>query len=168
MDESGDEALPKLQGKRVRVVRLVKDETGQVRLMAMIDDEGRIIFDIPCPIKCGACCDEWRDLRAFGHFAKAVLGIQDCPNLGPRGCKLPRKKRPIECTVYLCELALLAVHEMLTDEERDRVLASRRQESAFSMLGKFPKPDVDIRAEAARIRPDDSHKIEKLRRKESR
>ena len=151
--------------KGIRIMRLVKDENGQVRLMAMIDDEGRIVFDLPCPIQCGDCCDLWRDLRAFSHFAKRD---GRCPNHGAMGCKLPRQKRPIECTVYLCELALLAVHGMLTDEERDRVLASRRQESAFSMLKKYPKPDVDIRAEAAKLRPDDSHKIEKLFRKGSR
>jgi len=151
--------------KGIRIMRLVKDESGQVRLMAMIDDDGNIMFDIPCPIQCGACCDEWKDLRAFSHFAKRD---GRCPNQGATGCKLPRQKRPIECTVYLCELALLAVHGMLTREDRLRVLTARRQQTAFSMLKKYPKPDVDIRAEAARIRPGDNHKIEKLLRKESR
>lgn len=133
--------------------------------MAMIDDNGNFLLDLECPVKCGYCCNEWKDLVAFGHFANEILWGGHCPNLGQTGCKLPRRKRPIECTAYLCELAILAGQGKVDVDQIKRVVDAKRQHSAFAYLGVWSTIDLDIQAERAKIRPDDKRKIDKLFRK---
>jgi len=62
-----------------------------------------------CPIQCGQCCAYWRDVFSEEVWSELI----ECPHMGPKGCKLPRNKRPDPCIEYLCEIADEVMHERI-------------------------------------------------------
>jgi len=104
----------------------------------LVADDGSLLTNVECPIHCGACCGFWKGTHTLKNLVQALSMSRECPYLGEKGCELDRDKRPIECTAYLCELAILAVKKMVTKNEINRVLKCARQNGAFKFLGKDP------------------------------
>ncbi|HOX59172.1 MAG TPA: hypothetical protein PLC99_20000 [Verrucomicrobiota bacterium] len=123
-----------------------------VELLVFTDEQGRVVTDLPCPVSCGRCCKHWYQTKALQHLVSRDDGIGPCPKLRPTGCKLKRSRRPIECRMYLCELAALAMEDQVTKPEIDRVLAAEAQDHAAAFLGKqllimdreLPKPADEL------------------------
>jgi hypothetical protein len=59
-----------------------------------------------CQKACGECCNYWIEVYtktpSYFRGVKDPSKHDDCPNLGPTGCKLPRERRPAACNRYLC------------------------------------------------------------------
>jgi len=72
---------------------------------------GRV--DYECPVKCGSCCDYWRD--AFEAEEDVDRSQFECPFLDDEGCTLSRDERPSGCVEYLCDLGRHA--HLMTEEE---------------------------------------------------
>jgi hypothetical protein len=130
-------------------------------VQALVDDNNQAILDITCPIKCGVCCGYWNETITLRNLHKGQDPTDECPYLKATGCGLPRKVRPIECTAYLCELATLAVMELVTQEEITRALDSSKQHDACEFLGK------ELHAESAeikdlKIKSRDKKRVDKL------
>lgn len=143
-------------------MKLEQTEDGTV-LKVLTDNKGRVLFDIRCPVSCGCCCDYWKD-TPVGLLAKELnpVGYQfECPHLADNGCRLPRKKRPIECLIYLCELGILATEKMVTEEEITRVLDEGLQNDAFKFLGKSP-PVTQGNIKDAKFKQRDKKMIKKI------
>lgn len=73
-----------------------------------------------CPLRCGQCCDYWRDVSRLVKECGSVGSAYrrpDCPHLGKAGCKLPRAERPIECTNYLCDTATNLINGIIDRNE---------------------------------------------------
>ena len=116
------------------------DEKGNLIIRMFTNDIGELITDIVCPIGCGRCCSYWSVVRELKCFAEQDPSREKCPYLRKKGCKLPRKRRPLECLIYTCELAALLLegdHE-ITKEDIQRVLNEGKQGNAFSFLGIEP------------------------------
>lgn len=79
---------------------------------------------VVCPLRCGQCCDYWRDVERLVREAGGVdaayrQGV--CHNLGRAGCKLPRAERPVECTMYRCDtVQALMAGDLTWDEAKWR------------------------------------------------
>jgi len=145
-------------------VKLEQTEDGTF-LRVLTDDKGQVLFDIRCPVACGCCCDYWKDVPsvAFMQLSKEIVGPSfplECPHLKDNGCCLPRKKRPLECLIYLCELGILATEKMVTEEEITRVLDEGLQEDAFKFLGKYP-PVTKGELKDAKVKKRDKKLIKK-------
>lgn len=82
----------------------------------MVPDWMRDSKPVECPIKCGRCCEDWPVVKAISpsYFKGYDTDFRnlDCPLLGPKGCKLPRKRRPAACTHFLCEKAFQKLQEL--------------------------------------------------------
>lgn len=72
---------------------------------------------VTCPMRCGQCCDYWRDVDSLAEAHPDRQSWQACPHDGRAGCRLPRKDRPPECTAYLCDTARLVLRGRITKEE---------------------------------------------------
>jgi len=89
---------------------------------------GKRSWNLHCPVKCGRCCTESRyEPKLFrftlptGDGADLVAhGLGDlCPHHGVKGCKLPRKARPANCTGFLCPVAeSVIVGDLTLDQGR--------------------------------------------------
>jgi hypothetical protein len=53
-----------------------------------------------------------------------------------QGCRIKRARRPIACNGYVCELAILALLEQVSQSEINEVLAQKKQFQAFSTIRK--------------------------------
>lgn len=146
-------------------MRIVPNGNGAT-IEFVTDDQGYVDLDIRCPVSCGACCDFWKDVPsvAFGMLTEAILGpaYAECPHLTERGCRLPRKKRPIECTSYLCELAKLALEDLVSEEEIQKTIEKAQQNDAFTYLGKCPKIKECKSKKEVKFRPSDQRKLKKI------
>jgi len=145
-------------------VKLEQTEDG-IFLQVLTDKKGQVLFDIRCPVACGVCCDYWKDVPsvAFMQLSKEIVGPSfplECPHLKDNGCCLPRKKRPLECLIYLCELGILATEKMVTEEEITHTLECSRQNDAFAFLAKYP-PVVNGNIKDAKIKKRDKKLIKK-------
>lgn len=58
-----------------------------------------------CPISCGECCDQWAYIEVLWHNNRHLDMDDLCPNLGSKGCRLPRPHRPRICREHLCQRA---------------------------------------------------------------
>ena len=145
-------------------MKLEQTEDGTF-LRVLTDDKGQVLFDIRCPVACGCCCDFWKDVPsiALASLTAEIMGpaYAECPHLKDNGCCLPRKKRPLECLTYLCELGILATEKLVTEEEITQVLDQGLQEDAFKFLGKFP-PVVEGNIKDAKIKKRDKKLIKKI------
>lgn len=85
---------------------------------------------IECPILCGQCCEEWYcAYEATPSYFKGYFidrESPDCPHMGPKGCKLPRTRRPTTCTHYLCDEALsVLAHGLVREADKAKDYLSR-------------------------------------------
>lgn len=78
-------------------------------------------FDLKCPIGCGQCCEQSGFDPVLG---KMTLPREDerkdkpsCPHYSKKGCKLPRRERPKDCTGFLCGVAAAVLRKDLTKKE---------------------------------------------------
>jgi len=69
-----------------------------------------------CPISCGECCDHWIYIEVLWHNNRHLDMDDPCPNMGPHGCRLPRKHRPRICREYLCSRAKEALKLMAEEK----------------------------------------------------
>ena len=58
-----------------------------------------------CPLRCGQCCDDWRDVPELLDDAAMHPNATDCPHIASRGCTLRRVDRPAACLEHLCGVA---------------------------------------------------------------
>ena len=113
--------------------------TNKGKCKATLDETGKIILDVPCPVHCGACCVSWKKATAFKIILKELVDVWECPFRGIDSCSLPRSQQPIECTTHLCELGELALEGKVTPEEIQRVCSAIRQNDARTFLGEKAK-----------------------------
>lgn len=129
----------------------------------LTDSKGVMKLDVRCPVSCGECCGYWKDVTALERLIQEIYPqYRECPHLSDEGCKLPRNKRPVECTAYICELGILAVEKMVTEEEIDRTIENCRQLDAFSYLGKRPKTKDVKSVKEMKVKTKDKKKLRKL------
>lgn len=114
-----------------------KFEGNDAILTVITDENGKVNMDIRCPVGCGKCCGYWEGVKAL----KAWVGIRKskCPYLHSYGCTLARRKRPIECKAYICELAILSMHELVTDKEVEKAIKEKAQDIAFTFFNRYPE-----------------------------
>jgi hypothetical protein len=75
-----------------------------------------------CPLRCGQCCEYWRDVwlladEAAAHHPNAV----QCPHEGRRGCRLPRGERPLVCLDFICGVAKAVIDGKIDHNEGVRL-----------------------------------------------
>lgn len=74
-----------------------------------------------CPLRCGQCCEYWRDVPDLVADAAMRPNAQTCPHEGARGCKLARVDRPAECVDYLCGVGLAVLSGQISRPEGIRL-----------------------------------------------
>jgi len=77
--------------------------------------------DVVCPLRCGQCCEYWRDVPALVADAAMRPNTEVCPHEGGRGCTLRRGDRPAECTGYLCDVAMAVADGSIDHNEGVRL-----------------------------------------------
>ena len=111
--------------------------TNEHILTYVTDEQGKINSDIVCPIGCGRCCEYWRGVKHLFELTK--LDKKRCPFLKSYGCRLERRKRPVECKTYICELALLAIERLISQKDIEYAIFKKLQDVAFTFFNRYPK-----------------------------
>ena len=106
-------------------------------LTYVTDEQGKINLNVTCPVGCGRCCGYWRGVTELASWAETDK--KRCPHWKSYGCRLERKKRPLECKAYICELALLAIENLLSQKDIESCLAKKAQDIAFTFFKRYPK-----------------------------
>lgn len=90
----------------------------------------RETYDLKCPVGCGQCCEQSSFDPAVG---KMTLTQKDdwqdepsCPHYSKRGCKLPRRERPKDCTGFLCGVAAAVLKGALSKKEARKICEDMR------------------------------------------
>ena len=75
-----------------------------------------------CPLSCGWCCEtSWNTVKALVdqfplQAVRQYATREECPNLGKKGCKLPREERPAICRSFLCDVGAAIIEGEITLE----------------------------------------------------
>lgn len=134
-------------------------EDGKLHLRGLVDGEGYVLLNVRCPVACGKCCEDWRDVV---DLADREPREGRCPNLRAFGCVLKREKRPLECRAYACQLCQLVLLGQANGEDSARAVAAGCQREAAAYLG------MEVRANDAwrpRFRDRDERLVRRLIRK---
>ncbi len=80
-----------------------------------------------CPDPCCLKATVWFDLKDMLFLHLGALPVPEaqptneketvCRNIGPQGCRLPRKARPWMCTLYICPSQMILLREKRPEEQ---------------------------------------------------
>lgn len=113
----------------------LKESGGKVYVEAAIGDDGYVMTNIKCPVHCGMCCTYWKDVIDLAPLIAKYPNEPECPNLRENGCKFKRRDMPFQCKSHLCELAMLAIDKLVTQEQILKAVDAGAQDYAFKFLG---------------------------------
>lgn len=92
--------------------------------------EEKKTFDLKCPVGCGQCCEQSGFDPSIGKMTLTKKeDWQDepsCPHYSKKGCKLPRRERPKDCTGFLCGVAAAVLRGHLTKKEAKKICDDMR------------------------------------------
>jgi len=75
------------------------------------------VYGVVCPLRCGQCCDYWKDVPELAIDAAGRPNSVSCPHQGRSGCTLQRKDRPEACVDYLCGVSEAVIYGAIDHEE---------------------------------------------------
>jgi hypothetical protein len=74
-----------------------------------------------CPLRCGQCCEFWRDVPELFSDAVERPNVLECPHLGRDGCGLRQVDRPVACRDFICGVAQAVIDGKINHNEGVRL-----------------------------------------------